>query len=209
MPERKTRFYAGGFYHVFDRGNNKGPIFFEDRDYERFLEKVSEYKETYSAEILAYCFLFNHFHFLVRQTTEMPINRFFGTLLNSHARYTGIKHGTIGHVFQGRFKAKLIEEEASVFQVSRYIHLNPIKERLLTSGLKRRRTGKRSLSLLLKQTLREYPWSSYPTYLNPKAGNEAAETGFILNSFGSPAKYRRFVEADLALPDIEQLSQTS
>lgn len=209
MPERKVKFFAGGFYHVFDRGNNKEPIFFEERDYERFLEKAAEYKETYPLDIFAYCLLTNHFHFLVHQTGELPISRFFGTLLNSHAHYMGKKHGTIGHVFQGRFKASLIAEEASLFQVSRYIHLNPIKERILGLIPTRRRTERRKLNMLLRQVLRTYPWSSYRLYLNQKDTEGMTSRDFIIKSFGSATKYRRFVEADLDLPDLEQLSQTS
>lgn len=207
MPQRKVVFAAGEFYHVFNRGNNKNPIFYENRDYRRFLEKIKEYKEKYGVSILCHALMSNHFHLLLRQLDGIPLSRFVGDLLNSHARYIGIKNELPGHLFQGRFKAKHIASDEYLFQLSRYIHLHPIKDKILTYKFIRK--GKtRQLDKKLKEELRNYLWSSYKEYLSDRK-SDLLDKEPILAAFKSIRSYQKFVEAGISSDDILEIEGTN
>ena len=146
-------FENGFFYHVYNRGNRKQPIFLQKRDYERFLEKVEKYKEKYGISILAYCLMPNHFHFLVQQVYEDTISKFFSDLCNSQSKYFNVKYQTVGTLFQGRFKAKKVDKDEYLIHLSRYIHLNPVEFLPVNQ--------RNSLDKLI-----EYKWSSLSYYLS-------------------------------------------
>lgn len=203
MPTRKVLFQRDNFYHIFSRGNRKETIFFKDPDYQRFLSKTQEYKDKYGFDLVAYCLMPNHFHFLIKQLTEIPTSQFVGTLLNSYARYASIKYELpLGHVFQGRFGAKLLDSSPSLLQVSRYIHLNPIKDQLLQMDYtyKQSRIIKNKNLVLL---LRRYPWSSYNFYLTGnKSATVTVSTKYIFEIENSSLSYRKFVESKITDEDI-------
>lgn len=205
MPNRKLIFLKNHFYHIFSRGNRKAEIFTQQRDYERFLEKIEKYRKKYSVEIIAYCLLPNHFHLLAKQTNDVPLTSFVGTLLNSYARYRSVKYQLPpGHVFQGRFGCKLIENENGLIQTSRYIHLNPIKERLLSLDFTQKKP-KSFKTLLLRRRLRSYPWSSYSIYLGQKNSTVIIYLKPILDIEKSSERYQKFVESKITFEDIENL----
>lgn len=205
MPNRKLAFKEGGFYHIFSRGNRREKIFFTEEDYQRFLTKVEEYRKKYSIKISAYCLLPNHFHLLLKQDSNIPVSKFVGTLLNSYARYAGVKYDLpIGHVFQGRFGAKLVESENDLLQVSRYIHLNPIKEKVLEMDFtyrKNRAIHDRDLF----QKIRSFPWSSYSSYIFKNGGPVTVSTKPILNVERTIQNYRKFVESKISDSDALNL----
>lgn len=124
----------------------------------------------------------NHFHFLLRQDTEVPITAFMLRLGTSYAKYFNIKYDQVGSLFQDQFRAKLVESDEYLLQLSRYIHRNPLKILPPTPGVE----------------LVNYHWSSYPLYLaNEK--NDIVDPTFILNYFakGNPTgDYKKFVEFD-------------
>mgnify|MGYP001791863816 CR=1 FL=1 len=107
------------FYHVYNRGNRKQNIFLQPRDYSRFLERMRDYKDEFGVSVLSYCLMTNHFHFLVKQETELPITFFMLRLGTSYAKYFNIKYGEVGSLFQGRFKAKIIETDEYLLHLSR------------------------------------------------------------------------------------------
>ena len=186
MATAPRLFEDGGYYHVYNRGNRKQQIFLQDRDYERFLEKVAEYKKKFPIKILAYCLMPNHFHFLLQQLAPNAISGFFSTLCNSHSRYFNVKYETVGSIYQGRFKAKKVDKDEYLVHLSRYIHLNPVD---LFSFL-----GKGIFNQLL-----QYPWFSLQSYLSGNA-NEIADPGFILKYFSNknPTEdYKNFVAAQI------------
>lgn len=209
MPLRLTRFLKDSFYHIFSRGNRKEIVFSERADYERFLLKAEEYRKRYSLDIVAYCLLPNHFHFLLRQLSEVPVSKFMAVLLNSYARYAAVKNSLPpGHVFQGRFGSKIIDADESLLQASRYIHLNPVKERILSLDFTYR--GDRSLARQkgIIQSLRTYPWSSYPLYLESnKITILTINQDYILDLEKSFFRYRRFVESAAADEMILELEK--
>lgn len=180
-------FENGAYYHIYNRGNRKQQIFFRHRDYERFADKVIEYKKKYPLEILAYCLMTNHVHFLIKQIADGSISRFMSDLCNSHSRYMNVKYDLVGSLFQGRFKAKKIDKDEYLIHLSRYIHLNPVE--LLYSGSD------------VFERLLNYRWSSLKAYLLNK-NDEIVNVKTILEYFSPKdpvTDYQNFVEANVNL----------
>lgn len=176
------------YYHVYNRGNRKQQIFLQNRDYQRFIEKVVEYKNKFNVTIAAFCLMPNHFHFLVKESIPNSISRFFSNLCNSHSKYFNTKYETVGSLFQGRFKAKSVDTDEYLVHVSRYIHLNPV-------GLFKY-LGEDAIDQLLT-----YKWSSLSLYLSSRK-NEFVDPEFILNYFSQQntlQDYKEFVASNITL----------
>ncbi len=202
MPYRNLPFMPGCYYHVYNRGNNKRPIFFSTKDYQRFLDKLKEYKEKFDLTLIAYSFMPNHFHLELRQNRDTPLSVFVQAMLNSHAKYVSLKYEMVGHVFQGPFKAKLIADESSLLQLSRYIHLNCIKDEIFKLSVPLNKS--RKIRQRLVEDLRLFPWSSYREYLerkNPSLVNKEVLLAYFKNAQG----YQKFVEAPVSRFDTEEL----
>lgn len=193
---RKTPLVTGNIYHIFNRGVNKQSVFFEKSDFRHFLEAATHYKikstkfsyekgpipvmndDTGSlkprVEILAYCLMPNHFHFLIKQLEDSGVVSYMRHLLNSYVHYINVKHKRIGPLFAGRYKNVLVESDEQLIHISRYIHLNP-----LVSGL--------------TDDLDEYLWSSYACYISGK-GDLLCEPTQVLAMLGGIDQYRQFVD---------------
>lgn len=124
-------------------------------------------------EILAYCLMPNHYHFLIKQLNDNGITSFMRHFMNSYAHYVNVKYKRVGPLFQGRFKNVLIESDEQLLHVSRYIHLNP-----LVSGL--------------IDDLNDYPWSSYFTYVQNKQDG-LSSPDLILSNFKTKENYKEFL----------------
>jgi REP element-mobilizing transposase RayT len=142
--------YAGAYYHVMNRGNQRQTVFTEPRDYELFLERLGQFSGQFEVRLLCYCCMPNHFHLYLR-TDQANLSRFMQSLLTSFTIALNRRHQGSGHVFQGRFTAHLVENEAYGAEVSRYIHLNPVRTKALRPA---------SVSAR-RQALRAFAWSSY------------------------------------------------
>jgi len=144
MPRDYKFLVKDNIYHVYNRGHNYQPIFLENQDYRNFfkrlrillgLPEVSYVKGNLrlrvtpvpkgSFDVLAYCLMPNHFHFLLKQNTDLPISVLINRLCTSYAKYLNAKHGRVGSLFQDTFKAKLVENDAYLAHLSAYIHNNP------------------------------------------------------------------------------------
>ncbi len=179
MPYREPIFYKGGYYHVYSRGSEKRVIFLDRADRDRFLLRLKEYKTDHGVSILCYCLMPNHYHFLLRQDTNKPVSKFIHKLNLSYAMYFNKRYERVGPLFQGRFKAKLIEKDEYLVHLSRYIHLNP-------------------LELVGLQSLENYPWSSLHCYIERK-NDSPVDTDDILSYFGkgnSFLDYLSFVKTE-------------
>ncbi len=177
-------FQKGSYYHVYNRGNRKQNIFLVRKDYKRFLDKMLKYKSKFGVTIMCYCLMSNHFHFLLRQNTDIPITSFMLRLGTSYAKYFNIKYEQVGSLFQSRFRAKLIETDEYLLHLSRYIHRNPKEFLLSTPGVE----------------LLNYEWSSYPYYVNKNTKDELIDSALILNYFAknnSSKDYKSFTEYEL------------
>ena len=193
MPSRKVPFVNGESYHIFNRGVAKMPIFYNFYDYSRLLKTMIYYqidgpKPKFShftpltktlntnnkiVDIVCYCFMFNHFHFLLRQKTEGGITEFVSKLSNSYTKYFNTKNKRVGPLLQGEFKSLHVEAEEGLIHLSRYIHLNPL-------------VG------YVTKNLNSYRWSSYLEYINVDQDGICAKE-IILNQFPSSDSYKKFV----------------
>jgi putative transposase len=147
--------YAGAVYHVMARGNQGRPIFLDERDSKQWLETVAEACQKAGWRIHAYVLMGNHYHLLL-ETPEPNLSAGMKWLQGTYTSRFNRRHKLFGHLFQGRYKAVVIEGAAGdYFQVvSTYIHLNPVRAGLVLPG---------------QQKLKRYPWSSYPWYLSRRA----------------------------------------
>ena len=132
---------AGGRYHVTARGNERKPIYRDESDREHFLELLAESTERFGLRVHAYVLMDNHYHVLV-ETPEANLSRAMQWVNVSYSLWFNRRHGRVGHLFQGRFSAVVVEDEAGWQEVARYVHLNPV--RIAGLGLdKRQRAGAR------------------------------------------------------------------
>lgn len=179
-------FEEGAYYHIYNRGNRKQHIFLEDRDYKRFLDKVLEYKESLPLNIVAYCLMPNHFHFLIKSISPLSVSKFFSNLCNSHSKYFNTKYETVGSLFQGRFKSIKVEEDDYLVHLSRYIHLNPAS---LLYGVP------------AIEKLINYKWSSLSQYLSGTK-SDLVDSSVVLDYFAkdnSVDDYKMFIAAQINL----------
>ncbi|MCD7745236.1 MAG: transposase [Lachnospiraceae bacterium] len=130
MGRRKREWYPGAIYHLMARGNRHQKIYGDRADFEYFLVLMEEVKKRYSYEVHSYCLMTNHFHLLL-ETKDIEIWRIMKWLMQVYAQYYNIKYGFDGHLFQGRYRSCLVEDDAYFLQTSRYIHLNPVKAKMV------------------------------------------------------------------------------
>jgi REP element-mobilizing transposase RayT len=146
--------YPGACYHVTCRGNERREIFADDRDRKRFLEILAENKELYGVEVHGYVVMANHFHLLV-MTPEANLQKFMQRFNTSYAVHYNRRHRRSGHLYQGRYKAILVDTDNYLLELSRYLHLNPVRlKRYSQLEVKEKR-----------KIIRTYPWSSYRGYV--------------------------------------------
>lgn len=184
MPARNIykQFIEHGYYHVYSRGINKEPVFLDDQDYKMFLGLFKRYlsKESQTdsrgrsypsldgeIKLIAYCLMPNHFHAFVFQETPEAMTELLRRVITSYAMYFNKKYNRQGPVFQSRYKASLITDDAYFDHISRYIHLNP-------------------------KNYANYKYSSYKYYMGGKHA-DWLDISPVMDSYGSKDKYAAFV----------------
>ena len=187
----------GGWYHVMSRGIERRAIFHGVGYYEHFLELLGEMSEQWCVEVHAYCLMRNHYHLILR-TPEANASQSMQWLNVSYAAWFNARRQRVGHVFQGRFKSKLIDGDGAwLLLASEYVHLNPV--RTARSGLDKR--GQRVEGQGLREPtadevkarlepLRKHRWSSYGAYAGYAAKPHWLQTGVILGRSGGKQRYR-------------------
>lgn len=199
MPYRTVPLVNGYSYHIFNRGVEKKTIFTSDGDRIRFLKTIIYYqrlgpKPKFSMfnrsqnkqlkgekiiEIIAFCLMPNHFHLLIKQNRDKAISEFLSKVTNSYTKYFNTKYNRVGPLFQGQFKAVLVESDEQITHLSRYIHLNPFVSDLINK-------------------LEDYSWSSFSDYLDKTSifthlgGGITTEE--VLRLFKSRDEYKNFVK---------------
>lgn len=147
---RKPRLHLpGGLYHVIWRGNEQRDVFFDDEDRDRFYGLLSEGVARFGYRVHGFCLMSNHVHLAVQAGNDA----LSGPLQNLSFRYTQAinrKYGRVGHLFHGRYKAVLVDHDAYLLELVRYIHLNPVRARLVKDPA-------------------DYPWSGHRVYLGKLA----------------------------------------
>lgn len=156
--------FAGAVYHVMARGNERRDVFRDDRDRERFLETVGEAVERFDLRLHAYCLMPNHYH-LVVETPVANLSRALGWLQTTYMARFNARHRRVGHLFQGRYKAQLVEADEYARWLVEYVHLNPVRPRQKAAPLPLER----------REELERYRWSSHRAY----AGRERRVAGWL------------------------------
>ena len=118
--------FAGKYYHVYNRGTNRQPIFSIDENYHFLLRRVKQYLPLYAIRIVAYVLMPNHYHFLVGVTETGHLSPFFQRLFNSYSQAFNRQQNRSGTLFESRAKSVLVDETSYVYALVRYIHLNPV-----------------------------------------------------------------------------------
>jgi len=175
MPHRKTKFIAGEYYHVYNRGTNKNRIFLSDENYLFLLKRVKEAVAKFNIAVIAYCLMPNHYHFLLRQNSDLSISDFMQFIFNSYSKAFNVVYNRSGTLFEGPFQRIHIDKEAYLLHLCRYIHRNPIDaEKPLVSNLL------------------DWPYSNYPEWLEMRNGSLIDKT-FIQERFANTTAYQEFV----------------
>jgi len=125
MPYRQPA-YTNHFYHVFNRGNNFEQIFFNQQNYHFFLKRLLQYFDN-KINLVAYCLMPNHYHLLVEILQDGYLQKAMQKFSTSYTKAINKEQSRVGHLFQGRYKSKLIPNNNYLLHLSRYIHLNPVK----------------------------------------------------------------------------------
>jgi len=171
--------YPGAFYHITSRGIEKRDLFLSRSDRFRFLSYLESATERYGAVIHVYCLMGNHYHLLL-ETPRGNLSQIMHHVNGAYTIYFNIKNERVGHLFQGRYKSILVEADTYALELSRYIHLNPVR-----SGIAHDPT--------------RFPWSSSGSYAGMRATPAWLTRNSILSYFSGKVKerhaaYRRFVE---------------
>ena len=170
--------FEGAYYHIVSRGNERRNIFRDNNDRILFLDILGKTSERFEVEVYAYVLMDNHYHLLLK-TNKPNISQSMQWLGTTYTRRYNIAHKRIGHLFQGRFKSFLIENDQYLLRLSCYIHRNPLRAKIVNR-------------------LVDYPWSSYPMYAYCKKSPEWLRTAPILSRFDAKDKnkaYREMVQS--------------
>ena len=192
MPRHARLDTAGALHHIMLRGVNKGDIFIDDIDRNKFLERFRLIIDGGKCIVYAFALMSNHVHILIR-SGSMGISSFMRKLLTWYAIYFNRRHKRTGHLFENRYKSILCEEETYFLELVRYIHLNPVRAGIVTD----------------MDTLDSYPWTGHYVI----AGNETCvwmDRDYVLLFFGKKrnkavSAYKNFIRQGLQMGHLPQL----
>ena len=201
MSRKKRIWYPGATFHVTSRGNRRAILFKDDSDYLRFLECIEAAKNQYGFRIHTMCLMTNHFHMVI-ETEETELWKIMQKMLHPYSMDFNHRYNFTGHVFESRYTACIIEDERYFLEVSRYIHLNPVKAKMVREPL-------------------AYGYSSYGLFVGDHQEltgratkaleliKKMVETERVLACFNNNPReqYRMFVEGKISHAEQEQLIQ--
>lgn len=177
MARRPRIHFPGALYHVITRGNRRQGIFLDEKDMKKFLAFLAEYKCRCPFRLYAYGLMKNHLHLLV-DVEEIPLSRIMQSLIFRYTRYFSRRDEEVGHLFQGRYKAIVCDKDAYLLEFVRYIHLNPVRAKIVKKP-------------------EEYLWISHLSYLE-RGEDDLLDEGFVLDQFSenkslARRRYRQFL----------------
>jgi len=226
---KRVRFVNNEIYHIFNRGVEKRNIFSDKKDYFRFIHNLFEFNDEAPAlnanyhfnpqsmevepqytrkprkmlvEILAFCLMPNHYHLLVRQKRENGITNFMQKLGTGYTMYFNQKYKRVGALFQGRFKAVLVNKESHFIHLPYYIHSNP-----LDLIFPEWREGELKNFREAINFLKKYRWSSFLDYIGIKNFPSVTSRKFLANILGKPKEYLKEMENWLKEMDLTEFKE--
>ncbi len=167
--------YKGAIYHILSRGNQKQAIFKDDKDREAFIDVIKEAVKRFSIEVYAYVLMGNHYHLMLK-TQDPNLSKTMQWIGTAYTRRYHLRHKECGHLFQGRFKSVIVEDETYLLRLSYYIHRNPLRAGMVSR-------------------LIDYRWSSYAAYAYQNHQQRKPgwlNTDFILSKFNSKDRCRSY-----------------
>lgn len=225
--ERPT-FITDQIYHVFNRGVEKRKVFLDQKDHFRFVHDLFEFNDIEPAqsafhhlptsevrlqklerkprkllvEILCFCLMPNHYHFLLRQLVDGGVTEFMRKIGTGYTNYFNTKYDRVGALFQGKFKAVHVEDQSHLLYLPHYIHLNPLDHFMPEWRDKHIKNFKKALKFL-----ESYRWSSYLDFIKKRNFPSVTQRNFILNLYGHPATfdYKKDMAEWLKEMDIEAI----
>lgn len=179
--------YPGAVYHITARGNQRAPIFLDESDRTTFLSILDEAYQRYNWACYAYCLMDNHYH-LVIEAVDGILSLGMALLNGKYTQRFNLRHNMVGHVFQGRFKAILVEKKSYLLELIRYVLMNPVRARMVDSP-------------------DQWKYSSYPAILGHASSPGFLARDWILGHFGSDYQqslkaFKDFVEAGPSSDDL-------
>ena len=200
---RKTPFVEGYYYHIYNRGIEKRKIFVKNHDYNKFIQQIKHFNWNKSnsplVEIVAYCLMPNHFHFIITPKVENGISLFMQKLGTGYTMYFNRKYERTGVLFQGPFKSIMVKDEGYLLHLTRYIHLNPVE--LIEPNWKEE--GIKDWEKV-NRFLERYRWSSYLFYIEKKEPPFPLKKDFIEEFFDKPEEYKKFIN-EWVISDLEKI----
>lgn len=175
--------YPGAFYHVMNRGLERRQVFTDSSEYREFLGLLAYVHQRYQLKVHSYCLMPNHYHLYV-ETPEGNLSKVMKHIDGVYTQKFNRKHARNGSLFQGRYKAILVEKESYSLEISRYIHLNPVKAKLA-------------------EKTEEWEWSSYGIFIGKKKKETYVETDWILSQFSQKREESRRLYRQFTLNGIE------
>ena len=174
--------YDGALYHVTSRGNEKKPIFRDEIDRNIFLDILNTVNRRYNWLCHAYCLMNNHYHIII-ETPDGNLSKGMRQLNGVYTQAFNKRHHRAGHIFQGRYKAILIQKDSHLLEVCRYVVLNPVRAKAVKSH-------------------EQWGWSSYRATAGLKKPHSCLTTDWVLSQFGlktglARQRYREFVKSGI------------
>ena len=172
----------GMYYHIYNRGAHQMAIFREPKNYLFTISKIKEYSRKNNISVIAYCLLPTHFHILGRQDGEQPARNLPQFVFNSYTKAYNKSYGHSGTLFEGRFRAKPVQNSSYLLHLCRYIHGNPVKDGLVSDPV-------------------DWEWSNYLEWIGERNGT-LVDRNFVVNQFGNANEYKNFLFQYLKSRDL-------
>jgi len=174
MPRRTVNFGPGQCYHIYNRGADRTTIFREHNDYLFVLQKVKSYLADLDLTMIAYCLMPNHYHFVVRQNGDQAAGLLPQRVFNSYVKSFNKRYARSGTLFEDRYQAIHVDDEAYLVYLCTYVHINPLKSGLVDD-------------------LRAWPYSNYLDWIGEQEGT-LVDREFVSAYFPDHDRYRHYVE---------------
>jgi len=173
MPQKRPEYFPGGVYHIYNRGAHQVSIVRETANFLFILRKMKRYSRQFNLTLIAYCLMYNHYHFLIRQDGAYPAGLLPQRVFNSYSKAYNKRYNHSGTLFEGPYKVKPVIDENYMLHLCRYMHANPVKDGLVAHSS-------------------DWPYSNYLEWVGLREGS-LVDREFVNRHFPSAAAYAEFV----------------
>jgi putative transposase len=173
MPQPRPAYISGGYYHFYNRGSHKIPVFREAENYLFILRSIKKYLTDLNLTLIAYCLMPNHYHFLIRQDGDNPAGMFVQRVFNSYSKAYNKRYQHTGTLFEDNYRVKAIVKTPHLLHLCRYIHANPVKDGFVAQP-------------------GDWPYSNFQEWVGLRSGT-LVDLAFVRFHFPSPAEYNEFL----------------